>query len=212
MKQLLFAGVSLIVVLAVAAFSPLAVSASGIYGQYGGGSNPGIILVDKMVRNPKTGAYVDNLGLVDEKYISDNAVYFKITVQNTGDSVISRVTVVDTLPPYVTYVTGGSYDSASRNVTFYFDKVAPNEARSTILQVKVVPVKDLPAEKSVLCPVNKVVASAPDIGIDEDTSQFCIERKVMAQKVPETGDPIGLILGLGSIPTLLAGIKLRKRA
>lgn len=212
MKQLLFAGVSFLIALFLVVSLPFSAYADGIYGQYGAGATPGKVLVDKTVRNPKTGEYVDNLGLMDARYVSDNAVYFKITVQNTGGSVLSRINVVDYLPPYIRYVSGGNYNSATRQVSFAFDNVKPNEQRSTLLQVQVVSVAELPPEKSVVCPVNKVVATSPDNGTDEDTAQFCIERKVMAAKVPSTGDPLGLIFALGSVPTLLAGFKLRKRA
>ncbi|MFA6005776.1 MAG: hypothetical protein WC775_04820 [Patescibacteria group bacterium] len=218
MKKLLFAGVTVfllsVICFLIAASSVSADSGSyGQYGQYGGGTaGSGKVLVDKMVRNPKSGEYVDNIGLNDVKYVADNAVFFKVTVQNVGTSTLSRIDVVDYLPLYVKYVSGGQYDSATRQVKFSFDNVAPNERRSTVLQVRVAPVAELPAEKSVVCPVNKVVASASEGNSDEDTAQFCIERKVMAVSVPQTGDPLGLIFGLGSIPTLLAGLKLRKRA
>ena len=217
MKKLLFAGVivSLYSIFNILYSSPVFAD-SGSYGQYGqyggGGAGPGKVLVDKLVRNPKTGDYVDNIGLTDVKYVADNAVFFKVIVQNAGDSTLSRIDVVDYLPPYVKYISGGQYDSTTRQVRFYFDNVAPNERRSTVLQVRVASIKELPAEKSVVCPVNKVVASSSEDGSDEDTAQFCIERKVMAVAVPSTGDPLGLIFGLGSVPTLLAGLKLRKRA
>lgn len=217
MKKLLFAGVTAFVLSLSVVRSPLSVLAdNGSYGQYGqyGTSTvtSGKVLVDKTVRHPKTGEYVDNLGLMDVKYSAQNAVFFKITVQNVGGSTLSRIDVVDYLPSYVQYISGGQYNSANRQVTFSFDNVSPNERRSTVLQVQVVPITALPAEKGVLCPINKVTASAPNGGVDEDTTQFCIEKKVMAAKVPQTGDPFGLMIAIGSIPTLIAGYKLRKRS
>lgn len=182
------------------------------YGQYNGTTTPPKIMIDKLVRHPKTGEYVDNLGLSDDKYMAENTVYFKIIVENTGGEKINQLKVVDFLPPFLKYVTGGSYDPTNRQITFYFDNLLAGERRSTILQTKVVSLKEMPLAKSVLCPVNKVVATANDILTDEDTAQLCIERKVMVASVPKTGDPTGLLFALSSIPTLIFGLKMRKRA
>lgn len=186
------------------------------YGQYGCGQygcpvGKGVVLVDKLVRDPKTGEYVDNLGLVDSKYRADNAVFFRIVVQNVGDATLSRIDVVDYLPSYVKYVSGGSYDPATRQVRFSFDNVLAGEKRSTVLQVRVVSLDELPTAKSIVCPVNQVVASSTQDGSSEDTAQFCVERQVMAEKVPAAGDPIGLVLGFSALPTLFAGFKLRRK-
>lgn len=175
---------------------------------------PGIVgqlVVDKQVRNPVTGVYVDNLGLQDPHYFADNAVFFRISVQNTSTTVLTRVTVNDYLPPFLSFVSGGSYSANNRQIVFYFDNVAPNERRSTVIQVKVNPLSTLPASKSLLCPVNRVSAYATEGGTDSDSSQLCIQKTVMAQNVPQTGDPFGLVIGLGSLPMLLAGYQFGKK-
>jgi len=184
--------------------------ADGTYGQYGGEATQGKVLVDKLVRNPQTGEYVDNLGLSDPKYFSENAVFFKIVVQNTGGNTLSSIKVEDILPSYVSYVSGGSYNPKSRIVVFTFGDVKPGERRSEILQVKAYPEVKLPGAKTVVCPTNKVIAYSVEDGTDEDAAQFCIEKRPMAARVPETGDPMGLALAIGAIPTLFAGFKLRK--
>ncbi len=169
------------------------------------------LTVDKQVRNPVTGIYVDNLGLNDAHYFAENAVFFRITVQNTGNTVLSRITATDYLPAYLSYVSGGVYTANTRQIVFYFDNVSPGERRSTILQARVNRLPDLPVGKSLLCPVNKVVASAVEAGTVEDTAQLCIQKTLMAKGVPQTGDPIGLLMGLGSLPMLFAGFKLGKK-
>ena len=188
----------------------LPASAAGTYGQYGGETTQGKVLVDKLVRNPQSGEYVDNLGLSDPKYFAENAVFFKIVVQNTGGSTLSSIKVEDILPAYVSYVSGGSYNPASRIVVFTFQDVKPGERKSEILQLKAYPEVKLPGSKTIVCPTNKVIAYAVENGSDEDTAQFCIEKRPMAARVPETGDPIGLALAIGAIPALFAGLKLRK--
>ena len=196
---------------AVLSLQPV-VMADGTYGQYGGEPESGKVMVDKMVRNPSTGEYVDNLGLSDPKYSAEGAVFFKITIQNTGGKTLDTVNVVDYLPIYVQFISGGNYNSVNREVTFTFDNVAPGERRSTILQVKVYNLSNLPAEKTVLCPLNKVIASSPQDGSDEDTAQFCIEKKAIVKKeVPKSGDPMGLLMGFGSLTTLIGGMAMKKK-
>lgn len=183
----------------------------GGYGSYNPTFAPGIVHVNKQVRNPVTGVYVDNLGLNDPHFFADNAIFFRISVENSGTSTISRVTVTDNLPPFIQYVSGGNYSAGNRQVQFYFDNVAPGERRYTTVQVRALPLDQLPAAKSLLCPVNRVFATSVDGGNAEDSAQFCIEKSIMVAKVPQTGDPIGLLMGLGSLPMLFAGYKLGKK-
>ena len=180
------------------------VFADGTYGQYGGEAEAGQVMVDKMVRNPLTNEYVDNLGLNDAKFSAEGIVFFKITVQNTGGSTLNKINVTDYLPVYLQYVSGGNYDANSRQITFTFTNVSPGERRSTVLQAKVYSLSNLPAAKTILCPVNKVYASSPQDGSDEDTAQFCIEKKPIVKKeVPKSGDPLSLAIGLGSLTTFV---------
>ncbi len=203
---------ALLVAAALVSFTiPFAVVADSPYGQYGGAVTPGKVMVDKFVRHPLSGDYVDNLGLADAKYTPESAVFFKIVVKNTGGSTLSSMRIEDVLPPYVAFISGGDYNAATRIVSLSFTDVKPDEQRSAIIQVKVLPLVKLPAEKSVICPTNKVTVFASENGQDEDTAQFCIEKKAAAQKVPETGDPFGIAVAIGAIPTLVAGWKMRKR-
>jgi len=204
---------NLIVIALLFLVSTTMVNANGTYGQYGGEVPQGKVMVDKVVRNPVTGEYVDNLGLNDPKYSAEAAVFFKITVENVGNSTLQVINVVDYLPLYLQYVSGGTYNAATREVSFTFNNVAPLERRTTILQAKVYSLSQLPAEKTVLCPLNRVVASSPEDSSDEDTAQLCIQKKPMVSKeAPKAGDPMGLAMGLGSFLTLLGGLRLKKRA
>jgi len=193
-------------------FSLNAASADGIYGQYGGEVGQGEVLVDKLVRHPQTGEYVDNLGVSDPMFSAQAAVFFKVVVENVGNATLDEIEVVDYLPAYLQYVSGGSYDAATREIRFSFSEVAPGQRRSTILQTKVDSLSQLPAEKTVLCPINKVVAYSDQDGSDEDTAQLCIKKKPMVTKeAPEAGSPFALLAGLGSITTLLGGFKLKRK-
>ena len=188
------------------------VLASGTYGQYGGVSEQGKVLVDKLVRHPQSGTYVDNLGLNDPMFAAQSSVFFKIVVENTGNATLDEIKVVDYLPIYLQYVSGGTYDAATREIRFSFSNVAPGERRSTILQAKVYSLSQLPAEQTVLCPVNRVMAYSDQDGSDEDTAQLCIKKKPMVSKeAPKAGAPLGLVMGLGSLTTLIGGLKLKRK-
>ena len=203
---------NLIVFVAVLVLSTNTVLASGQYGQYGGETESGRVMVDKLVRHPKTGEYVDNLGLNDPKFSAESSVFFKIVVENTGNSLLNEINVTDFLPEHLQYISGGTYNTDTREVKFTFNDVAPGDRRNTILQAKVNSLSSLPAEKTILCPINKVVASSPQDGSDEDTAQLCIAKKPMVGNVaPKAGDPISLALGLGSLTTLVGGLKLNKK-
>lgn len=180
--------------------------------QYEGEPDNGKVIVDKLVRHPQTGIYVDNLGLNDPMYSAQSTVFFKIIIENVGTATLNEVNVVDYLPLYLQYVSGGNYNPATREIRFTFINVVPGERRSTILQVKVYPLSSLPVELTVLCPVNRVVASSPQDGSDEDTTQLCIRKKPMVSKeAPKAGDPMALAIGFGSLTTLFGGFKLRQK-
>ena len=209
MKKIMFA---LIVFASLFIVSLNTVLASGTYGQYGGVSEQGRVLVDKLVKDPKSGTYVDNLGLNDPMFSAEASVFFKIVVENTGNATLEEIKVIDYLPVYLQYVSGGTYDASTREIRFSFSNVAPGERRSTILQAKVYNLSNLPAEKTVFCPINKVVAYSDQDGQDEDTAQLCIKKKPMvAKEAPKAGDPTGLLMGLGSLTTLVGGFKLKRK-
>ena len=96
--------------------TPTGTSCNPTYGQ-GGTCETTIITLDKKVAHPQTGTFVDNLGVNDPKFAAEQSVPFKLTVTNTGTASVSAVTVKDTLPSYVTYESGGSYDSTNRVVS-----------------------------------------------------------------------------------------------
>ena len=188
------------------------IASAGTYGQYGGEDESGKVMVDKLVRHPQTGVYVDNLGLNDPMYSAQATVFFKIIVENTGTRTLDEINVVDYLPMYLQYISGGNYNATSREIRFTFANVAPGERRSTILQAKVYSLSQLPSELTVICPINKVVASSPQDGSDEDTAQLCIKKKPMvAPEAPKAGDPMALVMGLGSLTTLFGGFKLKQK-
>lgn len=196
---------------------------------YGGGETcvqVGNITINKTVKNPSTGAFVDNLNVNDPKYSPTSTVPFQITVTNTGSGNIAKATVKDTLPNYVTFVSGpGSFDAGSKVLTFDVNNLGAGQSQTFTVQAKVVDSGSLPGDQSVTCVVNQVNVTADSMQ-SSDNSQFCVEKpsqpapttkgglKVFpAPKVvstPSTGPEMLSLVGL--IPTGAIGMFLRKKS
>lgn len=198
---------------------------------YGGGETcvqVGNISINKTVKNPTTGSFVDNLSVNDPKYTPTSTVNFQITVTNTGNGNISSTTVKDTFPNYVTFVSGpkdGKFDSNTKVLTFTVDDLAAGVSKTFDVSAKVVDQNSLPADQGVTCVVNQVNATSNDNQQSSDNSQFCIEKPTQpgtttkgglkvfpAPKVvttPATGPEMLPLIGL--IPSGLFGIFLRKK-
>jgi uncharacterized repeat protein (TIGR01451 family) len=96
------------------------------------------ITLDKKVLKPGTNEYVDGLSAIDPKYKVDQNVTFKIVVQNVGDENLSNITVTDTLPANVVYVSGaGNYDKNSNKLTFNVANLDAGQAQEFFITAKV---------------------------------------------------------------------------
>lgn len=154
----------------------------GTYGQYGGSCPPGIVVINKTVQNPDTKALVDNLGVNDSRFSPEETVSFRITVTNTGQSLLEKVTVKDVLPQYVTFVSGaGNFDADTKTLTFDVLNLNPGESRTFSLAAKVVMSSDLPSDQAVICIANQVNAAALSQTVG-DSSSFCIEHQIPGKK------------------------------
>lgn len=195
------------------------VFADGTYGQsgcvpvYGGGvqcPRVGQVLINKTVRNPSTGVFVDNLGPLDPKYRPEWLVNFKVTVQNTGDQTLDKITVSDKLPDFVDFTSGpGNYDSKSKTLTFDVFNLSGGTSQTYNIIARVVHPAALPADKSMVCAVNNVNA-ATSSQTDSDSSQFCIEKEMIVPGVPTAGPKEWIISIVGLATALILGIYLRK--
>jgi len=195
---------------------------------YGGGQTCvqiGNVLINKTVQNPQTGAFLDNLNINDPKFTPSSNVTFHITVTNTGGSTINKTTVKDTLPGFVSFVSGpGSFDSNTKVLTFDIGNLKAGESRTFTVAAKVADEKQLPSDQGITCVVNQVMATSDNGQQSSDNSQFCIQKPVLgetkgglkvlpAPKVtitPPTGPEMLPLIGL--IPTGLFGFLLRRRA
>lgn len=181
---------------------------------YGGGvqcPRVGQVLIDKTVRNPSTDIFVDNLGLSDPKYRPQWTVTFRVTVKNSGDQLLDKVTVTDKLPQFVDFMSGpGTYDSKNRTLTWEVNNLVGETSQVFEIKARVVHVAVLPSEKSVVCPVNVVDAKSNGQS-DRDESQFCIQKELVVPQVPTAG-PEHWLLSLAGLSTAgVIGLYLRKK-
>lgn len=177
--------------------------------------------LDKKIQKPnKGGGIVDNLSINDEKFVSGQDVVFKIYLHNTGNQK-TTVTVVDTLPNYVDFVSGGTYDNSKRTVANTVE-LNPDERKELTIATRVVGNDRLDASKNVNCVTNTARGTANNGSTADDSAQFCIERRVEAKptpqiyektpvkKIPETGAEILPLFGL--VPAGLAGLAMRRKS
>ncbi len=216
LKTILF--LTTIVVALIFSSSSILASA-GCVPVYGGGVScprPAEMLLDKTVRNPATGVYVDNILPTDNtNYLPGSIVPFHLKVQNSGDETLSLVTVTDSIPSFTDYssIDGGaenpSYDTNSRKLTFTVSNLAGNTSRTLTLNLRVVSEAALPANKTLICPINIVDGVSSNNGTDHDESQFCVQRAVEVPQVPKAGPENWILVFSGLTAVFIIGKKLR---
>jgi uncharacterized repeat protein (TIGR01451 family) len=178
---------------------------------YGGGERcwgTGEILIDKAVKNPSTGLFVDNLGVNDPKYAPGQEVLYRLEVKNTGQGTFSKVTIKDIFPPYLDFVWGPlGWNSETRTLQFDIYDLKAGESRQFEVMAKVFDKERLPDDRSLICVVNTSSVEA-DGKTDSDQAQICFEKKVLGvQVLPPTGVNIWT-LSLGLLVTTIFGAKL----
>lgn len=152
--------------------------------QYGGGEvcvRTGKLQIDKEVKNPTDGLFIDNLGLTSYKFASGEEITFRLEIKNVGDATFSKVNVKDSLPEYLEKLSG--------DLEFEISDLTVDETEAREIKAKVT---GLPNDKTIVCVVNTAEAWSGDEH-DKDTAQVCLEKKVLAA-VPVTGPSSWLLL------------------
>lgn len=216
MKKLLFA---ILFLLLAVKFAP------GVYAQYGqyGQPSPSMsIAIDKLVGRPsmtKGGstncngvAYVDNYTVSDNRFKPSDYVCFALKVRNTSNVTLYGVTVKDYFPSYVKAVEGpGSYDSGTNTMTLSAGDFNANEEKTYILKAQIASQSNLPADKGLMCLVNKAQAYNNNVS-DDDQAQFCVEKQVgKVTKAPSAGPELGFALIGANFAAASVGLFLKKR-
>lgn len=136
--------------------------------------------IDKRIQNPKTEQFVDNLTKSDPNYNAESTITFALTTKNISKNALSNMTITDTLPKYLEFVSGqGNYDKAKHTLTFPIATLAANEEKTFIVKAKVAKAESLPDTDDVICMANLAQAQVKsDLGADN--AQFCIQKAVSA--------------------------------
>lgn len=208
MKKILFA---FILSLALV-FAPTSALADYFVPQ-GGGQPVAQLVLNKMVKNPQNGQYVENLTITDAHFLPEQEVTFRIEVRNAGGNELKNVNVKDKLPDFVDFVSGpGNFDNKDRSLNFVIDRLGPGESKTFELKTKVRAEKALP-NNQLTCLTNLAQASVNQI-FTQDTSVFCIETQVLgvAKELPKTGIGTTVLTFVGSIMLLGLSLVLFKKA
>lgn len=182
---------------AVAGLTLLAtpVSAQECTTQYGGTQTcmPADLIINKQVKNPSTGAFVENLSSTDPTFTSGQTVTFQLTVQNESGQTFNPVTVNDVFPQYLTFVSGpGTFNSSNNTLSFNINNMIAGSTQTFQVTGRV-----LTTNQSLVCESNYAEARDDAVGrFDSDTAQFCITNGTVlgATTLPVTGTNDYLLL------------------
>jgi uncharacterized repeat protein (TIGR01451 family) len=178
-----------------------------------------------LVQKPGKGGgdFVENLTVNDPRYSPNQNVNFKIVVQNTGNTEIKNLNVLDRFPEHLTFVGGvGNTNVGAREINFVVGSIPAGQKVEYVITAKTATEANLPANQAVTCVTNNVTATATDGSTANDNSQLCIEKQVLGatptpviqqkpqvKNIPATGPEMGILFGLA--PLGLAGFYLRKK-
>jgi len=174
--------------------------------QYGGDEvcvKTGELQINKKVWDKEKSEFVDNLGITTYKFSSGEEIVFKLEIKNVGDETFDKVSVSDSLPSYLELVSGETY--------FEIADLSPDEVETREIKAKVVSSERLPYDKTLICVINQAEVWSGDEK-DKDTSQVCIEKKVLGiTTIPVTGPENWLILSSLAFLAILSGLTLIRK-
>ncbi len=145
--------------------------------------------INKLVQKPGKGGgdFVDNLTVNDPRFAPNQNVNFKIVVENTGDTDISNLNVVDTFPQFLTFVSGvGNSNAGASQINFVVNSLPKGQKAEFIITAKTADGAQLPNNQAVTCVINNVTATSTDGQQATDNSQVCIEKNILGVTTPNT--------------------------
>ena len=225
MKRILNSIVLSILTLALlGGFSKVSADCQPLYG--GGSTCPNFAFsINKLVEVPNnTGQFVNNLSVNDPKYSPSQTVTYEIVVTNTGANTIPTITVTDTFPQYIAYVSGvGNYNSSNNTLTFTISNINPGQTLTYMVNAQTAASASLPTTQGITCNiVNQVNAVDSNGDTGYASSSLCIQQPVLGAtpppvlpapkivKTPPTGPEMLPLLAL--LPGGLGGFILRKKS
>jgi uncharacterized repeat protein (TIGR01451 family) len=207
---------SLFTVFAIMAFATSTVRADMCTTQYGGTQEckASDLTVNKQVRNPSTGIFVENLTTTDPTYVGGSEISYRLIITNNSGETFNPVHVKDILPSYISGFIAGSpgtfdYDSENHWVTFDVPNLYAGETRSFDLRFRVADTANFPAGKSLFCISN--VAEVRSLNrFDSDSAQACLGEGEVLSTLPVAGfSDLAVIIPF--IGVTLGGVALLKK-
>lgn len=209
MKKLPIASIA-----ATAALLLLASQTPILADQYGNSTPDFSLRLNKLVQDPKSGNFVENLGISTPLQAGDD-VTFRVEITNTGKQSFSFIDVKDTLPNFLDFVSGpGTFNKQGNVITFRLENFTPGKTETRDIKLRVVGKDMLPSNTASLCIVNAATATTNTNQTVTDTAQICIGTPIVTTppQLPKTGPLLYLILMAGGLffATLTFGLLLRR--
>lgn len=205
--------------LTLVAFPKLAWADSGCnpstYGQttYGGECPSPNLNIEKFVKNPSTGQFVENLEASNPHFLADQKIIFRLKITNNSNSELTNIEIKDKFPDFTDFISGpGKFDQNTKTLTFSIDKLKPGEFREYEITGKIKP-KSALSSNDLSCVTNYSEAKSGG-QFSSDTSVYCIENQILApvQELPKTGPASAILVLLGSSALLATSAFLYKKA
>lgn len=189
---------------------PLCVNAQSCTNQYGAAvaCPPVDLTVNKQVKHPTSGVFVENILSTDTPYSPGSEVLYRLVVRNASGETMNPITVTDSLPAELTFVAGpGTYSTPGKpggTLTFTLENVIAGEMRTVEVLVKVEPTTPTKCD---IVNTARVTSPARPNG-DDDTVSICVSRA--APTLPVAGfDDILLVLPF--VGTALGGLAILRK-
>jgi hypothetical protein len=177
--------------------------------QYGNGEEERQVVIDKKVKPVNSEQWYDNLPQVNTAFAPENLVDFKIILKNSGDVDLENLNIIDNLPDYVKPIFNpGEYKEDEKKITWTIEKITTGETQEFNIRVQIEKAENI-SQTQPFCLVNKTSVQKDGQELDNDTAQFCIEPRILAETFPETG--FNLIFGtIVALATVATGVLIRK--
>lgn len=203
-----------LLLLAALAAAPSAFADTSCNNVYGASCPTGNLSLDKKVRHPQSGEFLDAISSTDATFLPEQEVKFRIEVKNTGSADLVDVWVDDKLPDYVEFVSGtGNYDKGAHKLWWKIDRLNAGQSQTFEIRAKLKAANQLP-NMSITCMTNHSKAVKDNMSA-QDTASFCVQTKILGQttELPKTGaSSFTMLIGLSIISSLLAISFARKSA
>lgn len=147
------------------------------------------IEINKKVAYPTNKSFfVENITSADTAYAPGDEVEYDIAVTNTSNTNYQTVTVIDTFPGVVTFMSGpGRYEQNGNKLTYEISNLGAGETVHNRVLVQLDGIASFPQDLT--CEIeNTVRVTGPNGMSDSDTADLCVQTKVMgATTLPVAG-------------------------